>query len=658
MSENKKLEIYYMQNRVSLVIPIYNEADTIEQLLISINKQSLRPFELIFVDAGSTDGTIEIIENQIFPFQVKLIKEKRCYPGKGRNIGAENATGDVIVFADAGFVFREDWLECLIKGLVGDVCFGNWQVYLYKQTAFHKACCLIYMDPIVKRNGSEAREESVASMAIRKDAWNSMEKFAEEYRCGEDVLFLEKILHSDLKIDYAMDAESYWFPPSNIWDVWKKQVSYSRWREYLQFDDFEFWKSIFLLGVYITFTNLVSILFSTGLVIVYFIINLYRKKRSIHLRESYVSIIPSYIVLSSVVFLANLVGRGKGKMQRLIADLKILKFKLSVFRDNLKRGKYSFTMRKINKIVCSQVENPINRPQAVLIETTSKCNAKCVMCPQPDLGRKHEVMSRELYQKIIDECVELGVDMVQLNGTNEPLLDPYLLDRIHYAKERGINKLYCYTNCSLLNEKMAQDILESPLDMLIISFDALVEEYYLKMRKGLDFNKVKNNTLYILNEKARLGKKLHIVIASTLYNKRNAEMVFGSELYKKLKCLADDVDIMFPGELHNWAGQISFEGISYENHSKKYQVPCLRLWSRMSILSNGNVSLCCLDYKGQISPGNLNNNTIYEIWNGEKWRKIRECHIQGKIHLCNQCTEAEPLRWIEQKSEDILGRYD
>ena len=399
MSGNRKLETDNKQNRVSLVITVYNEADTIGQLLDSIKKQTLQLFELIFVDAGSTDGTIEILEDQILPFQVKLIKEKQCYPGKGRNIGAKNATGDVIVFADAGFVFKEDWLECLVKGLTGDVCFGNWQVYLYKQTGFHKACCLIYMDPIVNRNGSEVREESVASMAVKKDAWNSMEKFAEEYRCGEDVLFLKKLLQSDFEINYAMDAQSYWFPPRNIWEVWKKQVSYSRWREYLQFDGFEFWKSIIFLGAYITFTELISVLFSTGLAIVYFIINLYRKKCSVHLSKSSVSIIPSYVVLSSVVFLANLVGRGKGKMQRLIADLKIIKFKLTVFRDNYKRGKYSLTMRKINKIVHSKVDNPINRPQAVLIETTNKCNAKCVMCPQPDLGRKHEVMSRELYKK-------------------------------------------------------------------------------------------------------------------------------------------------------------------------------------------------------------------------------------------------------------------
>ena len=101
--------------RVSLVIPVRNEAENIKELIESIQHQSRKPDEVIFVDGGSSDGTIDILresckQNSNF----RLIEARNALPGQGRNIGVANSLFDWIAFTDAGNRLEPDWLEQLI----------------------------------------------------------------------------------------------------------------------------------------------------------------------------------------------------------------------------------------------------------------------------------------------------------------------------------------------------------------------------------------------------------------------------------------------------------------------------------------------------------------------------------------------------------------
>src|SRR5258708_5398277 len=88
---------------VSLIIPVRNEAANVSQLIESIRHQTRKPDEVIFVDGGSHDGTIEILRaacEQDANF--RLIEARRALPGHGRNVGVANALYDWIAFTDAG----------------------------------------------------------------------------------------------------------------------------------------------------------------------------------------------------------------------------------------------------------------------------------------------------------------------------------------------------------------------------------------------------------------------------------------------------------------------------------------------------------------------------------------------------------------------------
>ena len=77
-------------------------------------------------------------------------------------------------------------------------------------------------------------------------------------------------------------------------------------------------------------------------------------------------------------------------------------------------------------------------PKTVRIETTNHCQADCVFCPRSTIGRSKGNMKQDLFERVVEQCVEGGVRLVHLHGYGEPLIDKHLPDRIRYCKEKGI----------------------------------------------------------------------------------------------------------------------------------------------------------------------------------------------------------------------------
>ena len=94
----------------SVVIPVLNEERHIGALLSDLASQTRRPDEVLVVDAGSTDGTVEVI--RLFPFARLLTSTPPV--ARGRNLGGRSASGDVLIFLDADARLPETFLEDLL----------------------------------------------------------------------------------------------------------------------------------------------------------------------------------------------------------------------------------------------------------------------------------------------------------------------------------------------------------------------------------------------------------------------------------------------------------------------------------------------------------------------------------------------------------------
>src|SRR6185312_15686556 len=218
--------------KISVVIPVRNEADSIAALLDALLSQSLPPAEILITDGGSTDRTREIVEeySKTHP-SIRLFCEKFALPGRGRNLAAMNASCDWLAFIDAGVVPMRHWLErmaeCVKAGPGIDVVFGSWEPVT---NSFFKECAAIAYAYVPDPENIEEikKARAIFSSLMRRAVWERVGGFREDLRSAEDNLFINKISEAGFNIDYAAEALVLWTMQPTWWRTFKRFVSYSK----------------------------------------------------------------------------------------------------------------------------------------------------------------------------------------------------------------------------------------------------------------------------------------------------------------------------------------------------------------------------------------------------------------------------------------------
>lgn len=151
---------------VSVIVPAFNEKKHIKECLISIRNQSCSNIELIVVDDGSTDSTINISKK----YADKLLTQKHQGPGAAKNRGAKVARGDILVFIDSDMFLDENFVRNIIKPIVSGKAIAtfNNQEYVANPDNVWSKCFIV--DNNLKNNLRVKKESktSTAFRAIRK----------------------------------------------------------------------------------------------------------------------------------------------------------------------------------------------------------------------------------------------------------------------------------------------------------------------------------------------------------------------------------------------------------------------------------------------------------------------------------------------------------
>ena len=263
-------------------------------------------------------------------------------------------------------------------------------------------------------------------------------------------------------------------------------------------------------------------------------------------------------------------------------------------------------------------------PEIVQIESTNICNAKGVFCPRDEMHRRQGVMSVALYRKIVDECAALGITHVRMHNYGEAFLDRHLVEKVRYAKQKGIREVGMISNGSLITDKVARGMVEAGLDAINISVDAGGKEVFDSTRIGLNYDKVVANIERLVRIRGELGKRRPKLILSFVRQNNSADE---QAFIEHWRTVADKIHIT---ELHNWAGTL--------NRESDVNYPCYRPWLTFTVLWDGRVSLCCADFDGHTILGDLNTSSIQEIWNNEAYRGVRKEHLEsGGPDVCRAC---------------------
>ncbi len=295
-------------------------------------------------------------------------------------------------------------------------------------------------------------------------------------------------------------------------------------------------------------------------------------------------------------------------------------------------------------------------PKNVIVEAASGCNFRCPLCYEDTLKRKHGLMKLGVFKAFVDD-VEGFVKQISLDFAGEPTLNPYLFEMIGYAQKKGIDCLIM-TNCSLLH-KYIDGIFDSKLKTLYFAFDGMTEKTYKQYRVGGNFKQVKKNIETVCKEKKKRGSKYPKLVLQFIVMKHNEHEI--PELIKFAKELnIDEVHLKscgFSSETEKKTGGLkqneqevaglakkflpkNKKFVRYEddrNVRKDMRAYICQWLLQSTILWNGDVTTCCVDYEGHHVFGNIINASFREMWNSTRFKKIRKLILNKNLPLCRTC---------------------
>jgi radical SAM protein with 4Fe4S-binding SPASM domain len=269
-------------------------------------------------------------------------------------------------------------------------------------------------------------------------------------------------------------------------------------------------------------------------------------------------------------------------------------------------------------------------PSGVLAETTIRCPADCVICPNKKIDNRPRDMSWSLFRKIVGDCREKQVKEFCPFIHGEPLAWKFLEKGLDYLSrmipDTGV---VIYTNGYLLDANATSLLLRDNISEVHFSIDGLSKQVYEMHRRGLAYERVMSNIMGFLSALHQSKRKIRTHVALTLTPKNQHE-VDAFRLF--WQGMVDTVDI------------IPCDGRGGEERLPAFtegrQLPCFQAASHTYILSDGSVVPCCKDWAGYSIMGNVAKQSLESIWNSAEYRQFRSNINKGKlpdIEVCRRC---------------------
>ena len=214
--------------QTSVVVTVLNEVGTVAKLVMALRRQTIPPHELIIVDGGSSDGTLEELHRLSKDFPALIILEKPGNRSVGRNTGIKAAANEIIAITDAGCVPHRDWLEHLLAAHIlqkADVVAGYYQGKAESPIA---EAVIPYTLVMPDRIDADNFLPATRSMLLTKNIWKKVGGFDEKMSDNEDFEFARRLRKSGTMIVFAREAVVDWLPRTNLKQFWQMIYRFAR----------------------------------------------------------------------------------------------------------------------------------------------------------------------------------------------------------------------------------------------------------------------------------------------------------------------------------------------------------------------------------------------------------------------------------------------
>jgi radical SAM protein with 4Fe4S-binding SPASM domain len=297
-------------------------------------------------------------------------------------------------------------------------------------------------------------------------------------------------------------------------------------------------------------------------------------------------------------------------------------------------------------------------PVSVAIEPSNVCNLHCPLCAtgSNSLTRPKGCMSLEEFKRIIDGLPS-SVNELYLWGQGEPFTAPDFLSMVSYASRHGL-KTIVSTNGHFLDTP--DEIINSGLDILIVSLDGADSDTYTSYRVGGDFNRVIKGIKDIAEAVKKAGAG-PVIELQYLITSQNAG---GSDAFRALARKTGAHHVVFKtlqaSSMENGKLYLPDDtGLTrYRNETGGrletdrwwfLKNRCFRLYHSLQIDWQGNVLPCCFDKDSTYIMGNIFRDSLVHIWNSPNYRSFRSTlNRHGRVFpMCKDCTEGLKKKYIK-----------
>lgn len=277
-------------------------------------------------------------------------------------------------------------------------------------------------------------------------------------------------------------------------------------------------------------------------------------------------------------------------------------------------------------------------PLLVDIELSSLCNLTCPMCYTITDEFKKQVnstrMEWELYKRIIDE-IGGHVPAIRLSLRGEATLHTKFIEAISYAKQKGVKEVSTLTHGGKFTLPYFEKTVKAGIDWITISIDG-VGAIYESIRGPLKFNDLFEKIKAIKRYKDEHGLHLPVIKVQGIWPaiEENPKQYYDT--------FAPYVDLVAFNPLIDYLGKD--RNIEYlENFT------CPQQYQRLVIGADGLVMKCSNDEENREVIGDINKQTVHEVWHGEAMQKVRDLHKRSRGFMesavCRKC-------YLPRKTQD------
>lgn len=331
-------------------------------------------------------------------------------------------------------------------------------------------------------------------------------------------------------------------------------------------------------------------------------------------------------------------NKGHYSLESVERELSYEKKKSQGWEEDYKLYRHHWNSYPENRYVA---EYPLN----VDIELTTLCNLKCPMCFTTSEDYKKfrtpKFMEFKLFKKVIDEIAG-KVPAIRFASSGEQTLHPEFLSFLEYAKKAGIAEISLVTNGSRLDKDFIESLI-GKLDWLVVSLDGMHEEYE-RIRYPMKFTQIVESLQLLKTIKQEKNVNKPVVQIQSLWEsiKDNYE-----EYYSYFSPLVDAVRFE-PLIDYSKADKLVYED----------DFCCPLLYQRIEVGFDGKVHPCCANNGTRMVVGDASNESIYEVWHGEKLSALRKTHEENKFFKVPTCKDCFLTRKLENGSVEMIGQRE